>query len=203
MNGALREVGDEIRNARLSAGLSQGAVGQRVSMSHSQVSRIERARLPSVSVEQLVAVSTVLGLRLSIRAYPDGIPIRDTAHLALLAKLCARLAPSLGWRVEVPIAGTADSRAWDAVIFGAGPAIGIEAETRLRDVQAIERRIALKLRDSGLEPAVLLLADTRSNRAAIRADPDELHATFPVRRRELLRALAEGRDPGGSALVLL
>src|SRR4051812_4654370 len=105
---ALRDVGDEIRNARLAAGLSQGVVARRVSISHSQVSRIERARLPNVSVEQLVSVSTVLGLRLSIRAYPDGDPIRDRVQVELLARLRSRLALSLGWRSEVPIAGTGD-----------------------------------------------------------------------------------------------
>ncbi|HKG56860.1 MAG TPA: helix-turn-helix domain-containing protein [Candidatus Limnocylindrales bacterium] len=200
---ALHDVGEEIREARRAAGLSQAEVARHSSMSHAQVSRIERAQLRHASLADLVAVSTVVGLDLSVRAYPGARPVRDAAHLALLTRLRERLAPTLVWRTEVPLSLHRDARAWDAVISRAGRPIGVEAETRLRDVQAVERRISLKLRDGGIERVVLLLADTRTNREAVRADPDRLRSMFPVPQRDLLRALATGADPCGSGVVIL
>ena len=76
----------------------------------------------------------------------------------------------------MPIDG--DLRAWDAALFGSSLRIGVDAETRLRDVQAVDRRVMLKLRDSGFDRAVLLVAATRSNRLAVaaarRCSPREL-----------------------------
>jgi transcriptional regulator with XRE-family HTH domain len=199
----LAEFGREIREARVAAGLSQRSAGAASGVSHTFVSRIEIGRAEGVGFVDLSRLAAAVGLELSLRAYPGDGPVRDVAHLALLARLRARVAASLGWRTEVALSMHGDARAWDVVIYGAGPPIGVEAETRLRDVQAVERRIAVKLRDSRLDRAVLLLADTRWNRAAVRADPSKLRAMFPVSQRELLAALAAPTDPGGSGLVIL
>jgi len=80
--------------------------------------------------------------------------------------------------------------------------IGVEAETRLRDIQALERRVALKKRDGNLTRVVLLVADTRANRALIRSLGSTVQGAFPVPGRVALDALAAGRDPGGDALIL-
>ncbi|MEX2011485.1 MAG: hypothetical protein WEF51_04515 [Chloroflexota bacterium] len=79
----------------------------------------------------------------------------------------------------------------------------IEAETRLSDSQALERRIALKIRDGGPGHVLLLVADTRSNRQALETLRDGLRATFPLDRRSILGALRDGRDPGASGVVVL
>jgi predicted amidohydrolase YtcJ len=102
----------------------------------------------------------------------------------------------------VPLAIDGDRRAWDAVIRAKTWAIGVEAETVLDDLQAVERRINLKRRDGRLPHVVLLVADTRRNRLALGSSP----AAFPDFAREvrgLLRALAEGRNPGRDGLVVL
>src|SRR4051812_16360854 len=164
----LAELGREIREARVAAGVRQGFVGAAGGGADTFVGRIGVGRGGRVGFVELSRVAAAVGLDLSLRAYPGDVPVRDVAHLALLARLRTRVEPSLAWRTEVALSMDGDARAWDAVIYGAGPPIGIEAETRLRDVQAIERRIAVKLRDSRLDRAVLLLADTRSNRAAVR-----------------------------------
>jgi len=44
-------IGDEIRQARLNAGLSQHAAGLAVGMSHAQLGRIERAELRALTVD--------------------------------------------------------------------------------------------------------------------------------------------------------
>ena len=78
----------------------------------------------------------------------------------------------------------------------------IEAETRLNDVQAAERRLRAKQRDLGTTRAILLVADTRHNRAVINHVPD-LSTQFPIGTRACLAALGRGEDPGGDCLVIL
>ena len=80
--------------------------------------------------------------------------------------------------------------------------IGVEAETRPRDAQELQRRLALKRRDGGVDHMILLLSDTRSNRIFLRVAGSSLAADFPVPGRAALRALSEGGDPGGSAIVV-
>lgn len=79
----------------------------------------------------------------------------------------------------------------------------VEAETRLADGQALERRIALKIRDGGPGHVLLLVADTRSNRHALAALRGGLRATFPLEGRSVLAAVRDGRDPGANGVVVL
>jgi len=199
----LVSVGDELREARLSAGMSQQSVGRLVGLSHTAISRIELAANPSVPYQTLAAVGAVLGLDVSIRAFPNGEPIRDAAQVGLLARLRARIAPTLVWRTEVPIRVPDDRRAWDAEIRGPDWRVVIDAESRLRDIQALSRRIALKARDDQAEVVVMLAADTRHNRHVLRLAAADLAGMFPVRGPALLSALAVGARPRGSGIVVL
>ncbi len=199
----LLSIGDELRQARLAAGLSQAVVAAASGLSPTQISRAERARLPSASFGQVARLSSVLGLELSVRFYPTGQPLRDAAHVQLLARFRARLGPPFVMRTEVPLPIVGDGRAWDAVLEGGPQRIAVEAETRLRDWQALERRMMLKSRDSGIDRVILLLSATRSNRAAVRTAPRLTEEAFPIPARLALRALAEGGDPGGSAILML
>ena len=81
--------------------------------------------------------------------------------------------------------------------------IGIEAETRFRDGQAIDRKIALKERDGDMDRVILLVADTRANRLAVREYAAALHARFPIPGARALELLAAGADPGGNSLIVL
>lgn len=101
----------------------------------------------------------------------------------------------------MPIAG--DLRAWDCVLSGRASTIGVEAETRIRDFQALDRRVMLKLRDSGLRRAVILLPATRANRATLRALGPSAKANYPVPSRDALDALRRGLDPGGNSIIVL
>ncbi len=195
------EAARELRLARITAGLSQRAVAREALVSHSTVGRVERGQEPEVSVELLARLASVVGLDMALRFYPGGDAVRDTAHLALLERLKARVHPGLRWRTEVPLAIAGDRRAWDAVISGAGWAIGVEAETRLRDLQAVQRKLALKVRDGQLDHVLLLVADSRGNRLAVREARESQPGS--VQQRDILAALAAGRDPGGSAVVIL
>jgi transcriptional regulator with XRE-family HTH domain len=174
------ELTTELRRTRVDRGLSQAEVGRAVGLSGRQVCRIERGLSPDVSIVGLCRLVAVVGLELSARAYPAGEPIRDRAHVAVLGQFRGRLHRSLHWRVEVPLPVVGDLRAWDGHVSGEGWRVGVEAETRPTDLQALQRRLALKLRDGGVDALILVLADTRHNRALLQAHGDELVQRFPV-----------------------
>jgi hypothetical protein len=168
--------------------------------------RFERGELDRVSIREIGAWCAIVGLDLAIKAYPAGDPIRDRAQLALLERFRARLHPGLRWRTEVPLPDERDLRAWDAEVRGRDPdqwRARIEAETRISDGQALERRLSLKLRDDPTGHLILLVADTRTNRQAIRALGEGLEALLPLDTRRVLASLGAGRDPGASGIVIL
>jgi transcriptional regulator with XRE-family HTH domain len=197
----------EFRTARIDRGLSQREVGRAMGWSQAEVSRFERG-LVRVTLVELATMLAIVGLEVHVRSYPAGRPLRDTAHVRLLGRLRARCDPRLTWRTEVPLPISRDQRAWDAVIgsWAGAPVswtIPVEAETRPTDAQALERRLALKLRDSEMASMLLVLASTRSNREFVGALPGSFLDRFPVPPRDTLAALAAGRRPTGSSLILL
>jgi len=193
----------EGREARLGSGLGQADVAATLGISTAQLSRMERGLAPDLTIDRAARWFAVLGLDLSVRAYPAGDPIRDAAHIALLERLRLRLHPSFRWRTEVPLPIPGDRRAWDATATAPIVRVGIEAETRIRDVQAVDRKVGLKERDGGMDRVVLLVADTRSNRATLRASSGVLSGRFPVDGARALELLAAGVDPGGNSIVVL
>ena len=124
-------------------------------------------------------------------------------HLNLLERLRARLHPSLAWRTEVPVTAGPDVRAWDAQIKGDIWTDGVEAEVRLRDAQALERRIALKQRDGSVDSVILLVWNTRHNRDALASIGAGLRAAFPLAGARALELLTAGVNPGANSLILL
>lgn len=199
----LARLAAEARTTRLAAGLSQRDLGEAIGLSRSQVSRIERGLSPELTIVVASRLFAVLGMNLSVRVYPAGNPIRDAAHAALLERLRARCHRSFRWATEVPFPKPGDLRAWDATATAPAVRIGIEAETRIRDGQALDRRLALKERDGGMDRMILLVASTRANHAALRAYGDILRSRFPVDGRRALELLGAGADPGGNALIVL
>jgi transcriptional regulator with XRE-family HTH domain len=198
----LRRYGEELNAARMTLGLSSREVGRRVGISHTQVIRIERGYAPHVDVAVLARLAAAVGHELSMRIHPVATAVRDAGHVALLARFAMRLAASVGWRTEVAIPLPGDARSADGVLDTAGFDAVVEAETRLYDLQATERRLRAKQRDLATTYAILLVADTRHNRAVIAGVP-ELSRRFPVGTRACLAALAKGRDPGGDCLLVM
>ena len=187
-------------------GLSLRACGDASGTSHQQLMRFEHGKLRRITVEDMGAWFAVLGHDLVLRSYPAGDPIRDRARLALLERLRVRLHPTLRWRTEVPLAIENDLRAWDAEIRGRQPSpwrARVEAETRIGDGQALERKLALKLRDDPDGHLILLVSDTRSNRAALAALAPGLDAMLPRSTREILSALTAGCEPQGSGIAII
>ena len=202
----MRRLGGEHRDARVAAGLSLRTAAAGSGSSRSQLWRFERGELDRVSMADLGAWFAVVGLDLSIKAYPAGDPIRDRAQLALLERFRTRIHPSLRWRTEVPLPIEGDLRAWDAEVRPQAPErwrVRVEAETRVADGQALERKLALKRRDDPGGHVILLISDTRSNRVTMRAIREGLRDAFPLDTRELLWALGHGSEPGGSGIAIM
>jgi len=192
----------DLLNARRAAGMSQRELGRQLRISHTKIGRAERGEPGQLTIELAAAMAAVLGLQFNATLHPDGDPVRDAAHVALLARFRSRLSPDLEWRTEVQVPIEGDRRSADAVVGASGVEVLIEAETRIDDVQALEHKISAKQRDMGIGRAILLVADTRHHRALIAHVP-ELRSRFPVSMRACFAALAKGLDPGGDALVII
>lgn len=196
-------VAAEIRTARLGAGLSIRDAAASIGMSAAAFWRIEHNAVSTVSVRSLELASAAVGLSLSMRAYPVADPVRDAAHLALLGRMRARLPPGAPWHTEVPMPIAGDLRALDARTELQGSWIGFEAETRVIDIQAVQRKALLKERDAHLGRIMLLVADTRANRAVIAANREALRGSFPLDTRAILAALSAGQVPPADGIVIL
>jgi len=173
-----------------------------VGISHTQLRRIESGTAPHVDLDLVARIASVLGHELSIGVHPIGLPVRDKAHIALLRRFAARLHKSIRWSTEVPVPIPGDRRSADGAAVAEEFDAVVETETRIHDVQAVVRGLRAKQRDLGAKRAILLLADTRHNRAVISAVP-ELREQFPISARACLAALSRGKDPGGDCLVIL
>jgi transcriptional regulator with XRE-family HTH domain len=199
----LSSIGREMRIARRNRGLSLDAVGESVDRSRSWLSRAERGLVPTVAVLELAQVCAVVGLDLSVKAFPGGDPIRDAGHNGLLESLHRRIHRSLGWAGEVPFPNPGDQRAWDRLIRGDGWRYGVEAETHPIDVQATARRVLLKARDGGVDGVILVLPTTRHARRFHTEFVAAVGMSFPVPGARALELLGAGIDPGGNAVILV
>jgi transcriptional regulator with XRE-family HTH domain len=194
----------ELVEARKTAGVSQRSIANLLGWSQSDLSRIERLVQPgSISLIDLSQCAAVRGLELSVGLHPAGEPIRDKGHQVLIRRFLQTV--GTGWRVEreVPLPNLHDPRAWDVVLRIVDCIVGVEAETRIRDVQALVRRMRQRQRDGGTGVIVLVLAETAHNRRVLPELLEALGPEFATSPRVVLRALREGRAIPGSGVILL
>ena len=202
----LARIGDEVRIARLGAA-DQALVAGAAGGSQAQVSRLEHGSVRHVDMVMLSRVLAATGLRLSIRTFPDGSPIRDAGHVALLRRLRERLSPVWTWRIEVPVraatdqsdrgsSGGAGRRGTDQRRCGRG-----RGQERLYDAQAQLARALSKQAAGSVDRLVLVIAETHHNRRVLGEIGPVVRGDFPIQPRVMLAALSEGRDPGGNGIV--
>jgi transcriptional regulator with XRE-family HTH domain len=192
----------EWRELRLSAGLSQVTVARAVGLSRQAYARIERRNVRDIGIARAAYISAVLGIDIAMQTYPAGPPLRDAGHTNLLNRFNRQLAAA--WHVtrEAPMPIAGDKRAWDERLDGP-TSIGVEAETRPHDLQALQRRMALKRRDGGVRRMVLVISATERNRRVLREVLPALRSSLPLGSREVLSALRAGLDPGADGIVVL
>ncbi|MEX0710676.1 MAG: helix-turn-helix transcriptional regulator [Chloroflexota bacterium] len=199
----VREFGADLRTARQAAGLSQAHVATAIGTSRTQVGRWEAGEPPLIDLREAARLWRVLGRDLVVNTYPAGTPLRDAGHALLLQRLLALLHPRIRRRLEAPIPLPRDQRAWDVLLEFGTSRVGVAAETRLRDWQALLRREQLKARDSQVDWILLVLLDSHANRQAVREAGAALRSELPLDGRAIRRALRDGRDPGAGGYLFL
>ncbi len=201
----LLAVGQELREARLVAGLSQAHVAGAIGLSRPRYTKAEAGQVPTLQIREAALAGAVVGLDLSVRLYPGGQAIRDVAQLRRLDALLAHVRPPLTSRREAPLPprnGPPEQRAWDAVILGRDLRTCVEVETRLRDIQAVERRLGLKRRDDPPDRFLLVIAATATNRRVL-AEHAGAFADLPrLRLSAVTRDLQAGRHPPHGVVLL-
>ena len=196
------EVVTDLRAARLAAGLSQSAVARAVRCSPQLLSVLERRDIDPRTVH-LARWAAVVGLEISLRAFPGGAPLRDAGQLRLLRRFREAAGDAWTWHTEVPVSSDPrDRRAIDAVLSRPRVRIGVEAIVRLTDAQAQTRSALLKQEAGGVDRMVLVAADTRHNRLAVRAAAPTLAPAFPLSSRDTLRSLRAGELPPANGVIL-
>lgn len=199
----IADFGRDLRDGRRLSGLSQLAVAKAAGISRSHLSRIERGLVPNLSIDVAARLAASVGLDLSVRTYPGGTRIRDIGQVRLLLRFRAIVAPSFAWRTEVTVGPIGDSRAWDGTLAVDDRQAGVEAVVHIHDWQALDRQISIRRRDIGVDVVILVLADTRHNRAVLRAIGLDLAVNFPGTIRDTIASLRAGVLPGESAIVLI
>jgi len=199
----LREVGRELRVARLIAGMTQADVAAQLSTSNSHVSRVEHGLIRGIGIPRLTRHAAVVGLKPYIKLFPAiGRPL-DTAQLTLFARFKERVSRTWHIQLEVPMPKLGDLRAADALLTIPGCRCMVEVITRLADFQAQLRSAHLKQRDLGADRLILVVAANATNRRAVRLAQAAARSALPLDTKAALNLLASGVDPGADALVVL
>jgi transcriptional regulator with XRE-family HTH domain len=196
--------GREIRDARLTLGMSLEAASRRAGMSPSQLGRIERAVIRRPTYDQVCRAARAVGLETSLRLFPSGAPVRDRGQLPLLGRFEAVLAAPLVLRREVGLRRLGDQRAWDGRIGGGERTASVEGESRLYDVQATARRVDLKQRDDpDAGVVILVVARSAHNQRVLAEHREALRQQFPLDGAAIARELRHGRVPRASGIIVL
>ena len=200
----MRRLVDELIETRRIASTSQQALALELGRSQSDVSRLERlVEIDRASFVEVSEIASLLGLELSAGLHPVGEPIRDKGHQALIERFRAELSPAFKVLAEVPLPTPGDRRAWDLLLRLPGQLIGVEAETRIRDMQRLVRHVHQRDRDGGADQVVVLLATTRTNRELVDELRIALGPAYATSPRQILGSLRAGQPVPGSGVVLL
>jgi transcriptional regulator with XRE-family HTH domain len=194
----------ELSEARKSAGLSQESLASAIERSQSDLSRLERlVDVDRVSFVEIAEAASLLGLELSAGLHLVGDPIRDKGHQALIKRFRALLSSAFRVFAEALLPGAGDRRSWDLLLRLTDQVIGVEVETRIRDMQALVRRMHQRERDGGADEILLVLAATKTNRMLLSELVTALGPNFATSPRVILRALRNGERLPGSGVILL
>jgi transcriptional regulator with XRE-family HTH domain len=197
---AIRLIG-ELRQERIKADVSQRAMAGQLGWSQARYWRFENAT--EAVLGEVSAVAAILGLELSSSLHRVNDALADRGQLALLARFRLILSPSIKVFTEALLPNPGDRRSWDMLLRIAAQIVGVEAETKVRDVQATVRKVRGRERDGGADELLIVLADTRANRATREELLAALGERFATPPRLLREALRHGRPLPGSGVLLV
>jgi len=201
--------GDEVRELRLRAGISQAAVARAIGGDRSVICRIEGGD-PSVGLRTRARVAAVVGGDLRLVCYGGASPILvDAAHARLSQSVLGMCHPRWRITVEAPVPGPG-RRSSDRRLSSGPDIVLIEVETHIRSLEAIirecqEKRVAVAVTVGAARVHIVVaLPRTRHHQAIARAHPTILATAFPIASSRLEAAMtgADGRWPGDGVLWL-
>lgn len=200
----VRRLVTELIDARRTGSTSQETVARELGRSQSDVSRLERLiQIDRVSFVEVAELASLLGLELSAGLHLVGDALRDKGHQALISRFRAELSAVFKVLAEVPLPTPGDRRSWDLLLRLPAQLIGVEAETRIRDMQRLVRHVHQRERDGGVDAIVLLLAATRTNRGLVDELREALGPIYATSPRAIMSALRSGQPVPGSGVVML
>jgi transcriptional regulator with XRE-family HTH domain len=188
--------GEETREIRLRAGVSQAALARAIGVSRSVICRLEQGD-PDVSARIRSRAAAALGSDFRIAVYPSGAPlIHDAAHARIVEAILHRCHATWHPIVEAPMPGPG-RRSTDIRLDRRGDIVLMEVETHVRALEAIiregaEKRVAVAGASLVARRihVVLALPSTRHHRSIVSAHPGIVATAFPVAHAELSLALA-------------
>lgn len=197
-------IGADIETSRTALARSLDQVARRAGVAPSTVMRAIRGD-PGIHLDTLFAIGAAAGLRMSVKAYPAALSLRDSGQLRIANYIVQQAHPSLTAALEVPV-GDPFGRAADVVLFGATEIVHSEIERRLPDLQAPYRAATVKrdsLQSQHQRPVrlVLVVEDTRRNRDLVAPHADLLRRILPATSSEVMRALRSGAPLGRDGLL--
>ena len=189
--------GEELRELRLRAVVSQAAVARAIGVARSVICRIEQGD-PDVSSRIRARAAAALGADFRIAVYPDAAPlIHDAAHAKLVEAVLELRHP--GWRatVESPVPGPG-RRSSDIRLDHESDIVLMEVETSVRAFETVirastEKRAAVSTTvgsDRRIH-VVLVLPPSRHHKALVAAHPRIVATAYPASSDALIRALAD------------
>ncbi len=196
-------VGQRVQLARASARLTRESAAKRAGIARSTFERIE-AGDPGVALGTLVAATDAVGLDLVCQVYPGrDLALRDSGQLNIAQFLSVMAGPA--WRVTLEEPAGNHGEAIDMVLWGPDQILAIEIERLMLDYQAQSRRAAVKrdwLAAQHRRPvrSVLVIEDTRRNRAAMAQWTALLSSARPMGSRAVLASLRSGARLGSDGI---
>lgn len=187
--------GEEFREIRLRAGVSQAALARAIGVSRSVICQMEQGD-PTVSARIRARAVAALGADFRISVFPGGAPvIHDAAHARIVESILRRCDPNWRRTVEAPIPGPG-RRSSDIRLERGDDVVLMEVETHIRALEAIirecaEKRSVVAAADGTRRiHVVLVLPPTRHHLSLVRAHPAIVAAAFPARDTDMASALA-------------
>ncbi len=186
--------GEEFREIRLGAGVTQASLARMIGVSRSVICRMEQGD-PDVSARIRARAVTALGGDFRIAVYPGGTPvIHDAAHARIVEAVLRQCSPNWHPAVEAPVPGPG-RRSTDIRLNRGGEIVLMEVETHVRALETVIRKGAEK-RTAVADASpprrihvVVVLPPTRHHRALVNAHPGTVAVAFPASHAALSNAL--------------
>lgn len=202
----MERIADEIRRARGKLGLSRRELARRSRVARSTLERIEDGRV-RVQLDRVFAVASAAGLDLVLNAYPaPGVRLRDTGQMTI-AEQIVRVAAH-AWRPVLEARAGDKGHAVDLLLVGQDELLDVEIERRIEDFQSQYRHARWKrdlLAEQHQAPVrlILVIEDTRRNRAVVEPHLSLIRSQLPASPRAILTAVRTGRLLGADGLLWL